>query len=575
MTTTTPQIAMILISKLSISPLNGRKEIDEIKLLELTASVKEKGIQHPITVRPTTSGEDWFEIIAGQRRFKAAQRCGLTEMPAIVKVMSDEEAIEYSLIDNTQREDLDPLDEAAEYVRLMKISKGITIEKIASQISKPRSYVAKRLKLNSLIDSGKNALRSKKIFLGQALLIAPLNEADQKVALKACLDGYTVENENDLVQWIENNIMLSLSAAPWPKKEEFATKIQSVACTVCPKRTGADPDLFGDSKNDRCFDASCYRAKMESFLYMKREELKLRSERFVQISTEYNGKGKDVMGRNYYTTPSKGCENAITGLIVEGEGIGHTKRICLEPKCKACRPSYSSSSDNSYRKREAAERKKANRELKIRNVIFKAVYNSKLKIDQTKLDAIGEHMVDVLDFDSSKRICDALGIEAPKGGYGGRDYRKALMKHYQINKRKTMLMVIYADALNTRHYDSTKELNKLLKLAKDQKIDAGKIRKQINEQFDKKKKPAKVKSSRKKQSIHKCEFCGCTEKHACPGGCSWDPEFLAQKRYVCSNCVRKVKITSPLKRKAAGKSLKDLTTKKKPARKSKPTKKKK
>ncbi len=265
MIATTPQIAMIPISKLSISPLNGRKEIDEVKLLELTASIEAKGIQHPITVRPAKNGEDIFEIITGQRRFMAAQRCGLTEMPAIVKVMNDEEAVEYSLIDNTQREGLDPLDEAAEYAKLMKLSKGITIEKIAGQIGKQKSYVAKRMKLNSLIDSGKNALRSQKINLGQAMLIAPLNERDQKTTLKACFDDY-ISDERELARWIENNIMLSLSAAPWSKKGEFKTKVESVACAVCPKRTGADPDLFGDSKNDRCLDAPCYHAKMGAYL---------------------------------------------------------------------------------------------------------------------------------------------------------------------------------------------------------------------------------------------------------------------------------------------------------------------
>jgi len=156
-----------------------RKDFDDESIAELAASIKEKGIIQPIVVRNTPGG---YEIIAGERRWRAAQRAGLTKVPIIVKDVSDREVLELALIENLQREDLNPIEEAMAYSQLIQ-DFGLTHEDVSGRIGKDRSTITNQLRLLKLTEEAKQALVDGEISAGhaRALLSIELEEISLQV----------------------------------------------------------------------------------------------------------------------------------------------------------------------------------------------------------------------------------------------------------------------------------------------------------------------------------------------------------------------------------------------------------
>ena len=131
------------------SPLQPRRRFDEAELEALAGSIRERGILQPLLVRPAASGAAGYEIVAGERRWRAAQRAGLHEVPAIVRELSDQETLEFALIENLQRADLSSMDEAQAFRRLID-DFGHTQDELAQAIGKSRSHVTNTLRLLTL-----------------------------------------------------------------------------------------------------------------------------------------------------------------------------------------------------------------------------------------------------------------------------------------------------------------------------------------------------------------------------------------------------------------------------------------
>ncbi len=159
---------------LTPNPFQPRKNFDHDALDELTASVKEKGVLQPIVVRPVVGQIDAYQIVAGERRWRAAQRAGIHEIPVIIRELSDSEALEISIIENVQRTDLNPIEEATGYNALIK-EFSYTQEQLAEVIGKSRSHVANTLRLMTLSDRLQGLIRDGKLSAGhgRALLSAP------------------------------------------------------------------------------------------------------------------------------------------------------------------------------------------------------------------------------------------------------------------------------------------------------------------------------------------------------------------------------------------------------------------
>jgi ParB family chromosome partitioning protein len=147
------------------SPNNPRKRFTDDELDDLAKSIKEKGLLQPLVVRPRGDGE--YEIVAGERRLRAAQRAGVHELPVLIRELSDGEALEIALIENIQRSDLNPLEEARAYSQLLE-QFNYTQQQLADSIGKSRSHISNTLRLLTLPDSVREQIESGKLTAGHA-----------------------------------------------------------------------------------------------------------------------------------------------------------------------------------------------------------------------------------------------------------------------------------------------------------------------------------------------------------------------------------------------------------------------
>lgn len=258
-------VRMLDVKSIRPSRTNPRSSIDAAHLAELAASIKEKGVLEPILVRTDGGG---FEIIAGERRWRAAREAGEKTVPAIVRDdLGPKEALEVQVIENLQRADLSPLEEAEALDRLQKEC-GYSIRDLMARVSKSESYVHSRLVLLRLPAAAKKALTAREITDGVALLIARLpqgrmrEEAARMILRASHPDGSM--DYREAAAYIQEHYMLALKGAPF-SLDDGELVPSAGACTTCPKRTGNAPSLFGDvKKEDLCTDGACFAAKREA-----------------------------------------------------------------------------------------------------------------------------------------------------------------------------------------------------------------------------------------------------------------------------------------------------------------------
>jgi ParB family transcriptional regulator, chromosome partitioning protein len=170
------------INKLSIGDLSRnnfqpRKLFDEDNLIDLTNSIKERGIIQPIIVRESTIKKNKYEIIAGERRWIAAQRAGLHEVPVVIIDASDLKSLEFAIVENVQRSDLNPIEEARGYLRLID-DFSYDQEKVARFIGKSRSYISNCLRILSLPNDVLKLIENKKLSAGHAKILVGLSNAN-------------------------------------------------------------------------------------------------------------------------------------------------------------------------------------------------------------------------------------------------------------------------------------------------------------------------------------------------------------------------------------------------------------
>jgi len=172
-------------------PGQPRRTFREESLQELAASMREHGVVQPLIVRKVAGGG--YELVAGERRWRAARLAGMRTVPAIVRPLSDAQALEVSLIENLQREDLNPLEEAEAYRQLMEIV-GLTQEQLAERVGKSRSHIANMLRLLSLPDEVKEYVSRGTLSMGHARALLSLPSAAAQIALarKVARQGLSV-----------------------------------------------------------------------------------------------------------------------------------------------------------------------------------------------------------------------------------------------------------------------------------------------------------------------------------------------------------------------------------------------
>ncbi len=346
----------IPLGEIEVSPTNLR-QIDEKSLAELAASIRQHGVLQPILLRPIENGAAKYQIVAGERRFRAAGLAELETIPGQVRAMSDDEALSLQIIENLQREDLHPLDEAESFRRLREVMQ-ITVREMAQRVAKDARYVARRLSLTNLLDEGREDFRKERITLAHALEICRLAPEIQIEALHACYEAKPVEsregegydfvpdktkpakNVRFLQDWLMRNVHLNLQTAPF-KLDDACLREDGLTCLACPQRTGRDRLLFADIKSgDTCLNPLCYQAKLGQFVQITKAEVEAKqSQPVALISTYYGSKadGEELLAVDQYEVlPKKAdrCEFAEKAVAGDGTEIGKVKWICREAECK-------------------------------------------------------------------------------------------------------------------------------------------------------------------------------------------------------------------------------------------------
>ncbi len=360
------------------SSTNPRKSFDEAALDELAGSIRSKGVLSPLLVRRINGH---FEIVTGARRYRAAQRAGLEEIPVRVGTFTDAETLEIQIIENIQRADVHPFEEAQGFRALLdREGADYTIEKIAAKTGKAATFIAKRLKLLDLTQPAADAFTAGYIGVEHALLIAKLAPDMQEEALAHCFDGYFAANDTErslvpasrLQAWIEQNVYLSLKSVPFSKEDETLLP-EAGSCSNCPKRTGFNTLLFSEVKDDSCSDAGCFNRKLDAHISQRIEKmpgLVLISERYtiaeetpiiprrnyVEVITRKARKGKEARAEQRL------CDHLKPAIYADGMEKGRLVKVCADRTCKV--HFREQQQQDKQRLEFKAEKKAANRKMK-------------------------------------------------------------------------------------------------------------------------------------------------------------------------------------------------------------------
>lgn len=346
-----PRMLHVPLTAIAPSLTNPRKHFDQAKLQELADSIKASGVHQPILLRPLPAHrlEDTlhtaraqkqaapeYELVAGERRWRASQMAELTEIPALIRPMTDAQALKAQIIENLQREDVTELEEAESYRALMD-SEGSSADAIAAEVGRSRSYIFARLKVLDLCEHGRQLLREGKLDFSCALPIARI--PNEQLQLKALEEATDTDFQGDRMsarevqRMVRSEFMLDLKHAKFDREDANLCP-NAGSCSACPNRTGANPDLFTDVDSaDVCTNPPCYHAKEDAHAAQLRERAQAMGAHIITgreakalIPTAYSGSIEGYVRLDVATdSPVKGKPlRAVVGSVMEQAGITPT-----------------------------------------------------------------------------------------------------------------------------------------------------------------------------------------------------------------------------------------------------------
>jgi ParB family chromosome partitioning protein len=401
MTTTAPLLLDLALTAIRPSATNPRKSFDQAKLEELADSMRESGVTSPVLVRPAFDPEnglpDVYELVDGERRFRAAGLAGLVTIPALSREMTDAEVLDVQIVANLQRADVHPVEEAASYRALIEaaaypsdpdaLARELTAADVARKVGKSVDYVAKRMKLLALHDLASRLFAEGHLSLDHALRLAVLTAKNQVNAMVYLLgiaaweikrdkpaeaviaqrmeswaEQQVMEHrqqfagrrlvsptEAELKRWIADHVLLQLSAATW-RLDDAALVPAAGPCTTCPKRSGSSQALFGDltAEEDVCLDAECFAGKRKARIQYLVNEAKVSGGILLKLSSKHGEEKLPADGVTEKTLLKHGqwveapndaqgnrsCVAAAPGLLRDGDDAGKVLMVCALQSCK-------------------------------------------------------------------------------------------------------------------------------------------------------------------------------------------------------------------------------------------------
>ena len=430
---------------LSESKTNPRRTFEETALKELAESIRTQGVLSPLLVRPLT--ENGFEIVAGARRYRAAQMAEVPTVPVRIVHLSDVAALEAQLVENLIRSEIHPMEEAQGFRALLDLEDPkYSIEQIAAKVGKSPVFVASRLKLSDLVAAAVDAFYADQIGVGHALLLAKLPADQQEPALQSCFkEVYNGASKparillpvRNLQFWIDSNILLILKDAPFNKRDPQLVPAAG-SCADCPKRTGHNKLLFGDDlgrQGDRCTDPICYQAKVSAHV----AQTVAAKPELVQISTAYGAQkeGSAVLPRNKYTAirgdkakskddakrpEFKVCKFTTEAIITEGSDVGTIHKVCANATCPVHHPKQPTSRNDGKWKAEQDKQRKEQAIANTTGLRVLAAVSAAVPVRLMKRDLlfILEKLVSVMDENRVEMLARQHGIRQKRddGGVG-------------------------------------------------------------------------------------------------------------------------------------------------------------
>jgi ParB family chromosome partitioning protein len=524
----------IPLGKIRESKTNPRRFFDEVKLAELADNIKQHGVLQPILLRSLPDGEaGTYELVAGTRRYRASKLAKRESIPATVRELTDAQALELQVIENVQRVDVHPLDEAQGYAALIDLQPDTyTVESIASRVGRSPAYVSGRLRLIQLIAEAKQAFYEDKLTVAHAFEIARLQPNDQRRALQECFPQYRnaaailkdkkaeATTVRELRAWIEREIHLDLTNAPFDPQDETLLP-KAGACAPCPKRTGRNPLLFPEVRQkSTCTDRECYRAKVEALVQIQAKPLEEKGEKPLRVSQapawQANGHAKDVLFEGQYRkAKAKGeCPNTKAAVLIDGKGAGSIFYLCETEKCDVhnrVTRYQPTPQEQAKRKKEAlAERVEKLSRARVLEAIRKKLPDV---LPRQDLEMVAIDYFRRLGHDNHRRLSKLYTWEEKKTktSWGAQtvDYEKiataAVQAMTAADLHRFLIVCAIVSDLYCPGYDPTQSLAKdsnLARTAMRYNVDSAKISKAVRADFSKKtnEKSSKVATATSKAS---------------------------------------------------------------------------
>lgn len=511
------------VARLQESPTNPRKRFNEESLNELAASFKSQGVLAPLVVRRVPSDAEQFEVVAGARRLRAARLAELATVPVRVVELTDAAAIETQVVENLQREDIHPLEEANGFRSLIEVeATKYTVAEIAAKCGKSEAYVVNRIKLTELIPPVAEAFLADRITIGHALLIAKLPPAHQQEAFNASFRQMWTSEGNtqvlipvrELAAWIQSNILLELAAAPFNKNDAELVP-QAGSCTDCPKRTGFNSLLFSEVRKDSCTDPQCFRAKVDAHV-AKTVETK---PKLVQISSAWTSQGREgaPLGRNQYveietvkanakrkveTPAQKPCRSMAEAIYMDGGRRGQTVKVCADFHCKTHHAERQHLAPETVERQRAAERKRIQQQklqITTRHRILAAILTKAASpLTKCDLQIVAMYALEKLDYNRATLVAKRHGLlKDGKSSDAIQQGRTALVKLVkEADETALSRLVMECSLLDSAYHEPSSGDDRLLTAARKHRIDVDAVARAVRDEFVAKAKKAVAKAKK-------------------------------------------------------------------------------
>lgn len=608
-------VPILPLEELRPSPLNPRKTFR--KLDELAASIREVGILQPLLIRPLRADRQvvGYEVVAGERRRRAAELIGLAEVPVNLRELTDDEVVDLMLVENDQREDVHPLEQADAYAA--QVARGRTVAEIAARTGRSESYVRHRLQLTTLFLGLRYALEAEVLTLTGALAAASLGPDDQLKLyndlaqdcdwpffpeddgpdpaedFRAEWDGWDGRSRGPILVGVGEvrghlrGHALDLDRALFALDDAELLPAAG-ACTRCPKRTGAQVDLFGETDRDRCLDRQCFERKQDAEWLRKSTAARAAGLRVLE--------GADAQklaphGRLRYGDPDLVDLHAGSGvfdgieedddareltyrellaraglaeppvtLLRSGDTILElTDRSVLQGVIAQAEPeaarelqhegARSKPAEDDWKKRQQAAEAKAKVDADAKRRVIRAIVEAAVrespKTQETRV-ALVEAAVHVVHEQVRKDVIKARywKIEKVDGDRFASEHciaREA--RDLDPAQVVGLLVELLATAAGEYSTDWAKPARPIGRLAAALNVSIEhhqrEAKKAAGEKTKARRSKGKAKTKRKTKANYAedvpgvCRECGCTEEDACDEGCVW----VDASKTLCSNCV--------------------------------------